>query len=66
MLIRLHEYLLLIRGRVLPKSESGQAIAYTLKNWMALTRYCGRRPNHLWPQDGDLSKYPTSQYVFEN
>ena len=26
---------------MLPKSEAGQAIAYTLKNWAALTRYCG-------------------------
>ena len=46
MLIQLHEYLLMIREQVLPKSESGQAIAYALKNWTALTRYCG---------DGDLS-----------
>ena len=46
MLIQIHEYLLVIREQVLPKSESGQAIAYTLKNWTALTRYCG---------DGDLS-----------
>lgn len=46
MLIQLHEYLLTIRNQVLPKSESGQAIAYALKNWTALTRYCG---------DGDLS-----------
>ena len=46
MLIKLHEYLLTIREQVLPKSESGQAIAYTLKNWTALTRYCG---------DGDLA-----------
>jgi transposase len=45
MLNRLHEYLLVIREQVLPKSESGQAIAYALKNWTALTRYCG---------DGDL------------
>jgi transposase len=45
MLNQLHEYLLTIRGQVLPKSESGQAIAYTLNNWTALTRYCG---------DGDL------------
>src|SRR5436305_3727699 len=41
----LHKYLLAIRGQVLPKSEAGQAIAYTLKNWAALTRYCS---------DGDL------------
>lgn len=46
MLIQLHEYLLVIREQVLPKSESGRAIAYALKNWTALTRYCG---------DGDLS-----------
>ena len=45
MLNRLHEYLLTIREQVLPKSEAGQAIAYTLKNWTALTRYCS---------DGDL------------
>src|SRR3989449_8198185 len=30
---------------VLPKSPEGQAIAYTLSNWKALTRYC---------EDGDL------------
>ena len=46
MLDQLHEYLLVIREQVLPKSEAGQAIAYVLKNWTALTRYCG---------DGDLS-----------
>ena len=45
MLDRLHEYLLTIREQVLPKSEGGQAIAYTLKNWTALTRSCS---------DGDL------------
>jgi transposase len=42
---QLHEYLLTIREQVLPKSEAGQAVAYTLKNWTALTRYCS---------DGDL------------
>ena len=42
----LHEYLLTIREQVLPKSEAGQAIAYALKNWTALTRYCA---------DGDLA-----------
>lgn len=42
---QLHEYLLTIQEQVLPKSEAGQAIAYTLKNWTALTRYCS---------DGDL------------
>ena len=45
MLNGLHEYLLTIRDQVLPKSEAGQAIAYALKNWTALTRYCS---------DGDL------------
>jgi transposase len=45
MLNQLHEYLLTIREQVLPKSEAGQAIAYTLKNWAALTCYCS---------DGDL------------
>jgi len=40
MLNHLHEYLLTIREHVLPKSEAGQAVAYTLKNWTALTRYC--------------------------
>lgn len=46
MLIHMHAWLLVIREPVLPKSESGQAIAYALKNWTALTRYCA---------DGDLS-----------
>ena len=46
MLIQLREYLLMMREQVLPKSESGQAISYTLKNWAALTCYCG---------DGDLA-----------
>ena len=45
-LTQLHEYLLKIRDQVLPKSEAGQAVSYTLKNWTALTRYC---------EDGDLS-----------
>jgi transposase len=36
---RLHAYLLQIRDELLPKSEAGQAVAYTLKNWTALTRY---------------------------
>lgn len=39
-LIQLHEYLLVIREQVLLKSDAGQAIAYALKNRMALTRYC--------------------------
>ena len=46
MLDQLHDYLLTIREQVLPKSDAGQAVAYTLKNWTALTRYCS---------DGDLS-----------
>ncbi len=29
----------------MPKSQAGQAVAYALKNWKALTRYC---------DDGDL------------
>src|ERR1700691_1015743 len=37
---RLHAYLLEIQDQLLPKSEAGQAVAYTLKNWTALTRYC--------------------------
>lgn len=37
---QLHAYLIEIRNQVLPKSEAGQAVAYTLKNWTALTRYC--------------------------
>jgi transposase len=45
MLNQLHEYLLTIREQVLPKSDAAQAVAYTLKNWTALTRYCS---------DGDL------------
>jgi len=43
---QLHAYLLQIRGELLPKSEAGQAVAYVLKNWTALTRYL---------EDGDLS-----------
>ena len=43
---KLHEYLEKIREEVLPKSEAGQAVAYALKNWIALTRYL---------EDGDLS-----------
>jgi hypothetical protein len=35
-----------IRDEALPKSEAGKAIAYAVKNWVALNRYC---------QDGDLS-----------
>lgn len=43
---RLLEYLHEIQQQVLPKSPAGQAVAYTLKNWTALTRYC---------EDADLS-----------
>ena len=46
MLEQLHEYLLRIRDELLPKSEAGQAVAYVLKNWTALTRYL---------EEGDLS-----------
>ena len=35
----LHTCLLEIRDELLPKSDAGQAVAYTLKNWTALTRY---------------------------
>lgn len=45
-LAELKEYLQRIGGEVLPKSPAGQAVAYTLKNWTALTRY---------GEDGDLS-----------
>ncbi len=45
-LTQLQGYLLKIRDQVLPKSEAGQAVAYALKNWTALTRYL---------EDGDLS-----------
>ena len=37
---KLHSYLLEIQAEVLPKSSEGRAVSYTLKNWMALTRYC--------------------------
>jgi transposase len=46
MLEHLHAYLLGLRDELLPKSEAGQAVAYILKNWAALTRYA---------EDGDLS-----------
>jgi hypothetical protein len=42
---QLHTYLLKINDELLPKSEAGQAVAYMLKNWAALTRYL---------DDGDL------------
>jgi transposase len=38
---KLHAYLLEIQDQLLPKSEAGQAVNYILKNWPALTRYCG-------------------------
>ena len=41
----LHVYLLRIRQELLPKSAAGQAAAYALNHWAALTRYC---------DDGDL------------
>jgi transposase len=50
-LTQLHEYLLKIRDRVLPKSEAGLAVSYALKNWAALTRYC---------EDGDLFHFKGS------
>jgi hypothetical protein len=43
---QLHAYLLSIQPPLLPKSDAGQAVAYLLKNWLALTRYL---------EDGDLS-----------
>ena len=42
---KLQNYLSEIHGEVLPKSPEGRAVRYTLKNWIALTRYC---------KDGDL------------
>jgi transposase len=36
---QLHSYLRMISEDLLPKSEAGQAVAYLLKNWTALTRY---------------------------
>ena len=41
----LRAYLLKVQGELLPKSDAGQAVAYILKNWTALTRYL---------DDGDL------------
>src|ERR1700730_2957715 len=38
---KLRNYLLEIQVEVLPKSPEGRAVRYTLKNWNALTRYCG-------------------------
>ena len=36
----IHTYLEREQPHVLPKSPEGEAIAYTLSNWKALTRYC--------------------------
>src|SRR4051812_49888134 len=48
---QLHAYLLTIDVQLLPKSEAGQAVAYILKNWLALTRYFehGGLPNDKKP-----------------
>jgi transposase len=46
LLDKLHQFLETIREEVLPRSPAGQAVAYALKNWAALTRYL---------TDGDLS-----------
>jgi transposase len=37
---KLHGYLGEIQAEVLPKSPEGRAVRYTLKNWIALNRYC--------------------------
>jgi transposase len=42
---KLHNYLEETQWVVLPKGPAGRAVRYTLKNWVALTRYC---------EDGDL------------
>lgn len=42
----LHAYLLRIHPELLPKSDAGQAVAYILNNWLALTRYL---------EDGDFA-----------
>jgi transposase len=42
---QLHAYLLRIQNELLPRSEAGQAVAYILRHWAALTRYL---------EDGDL------------
>jgi transposase len=42
---KLHDYLQEIQSEILPKSPEGRAVRYTLKNWIALTRYC---------EDGDI------------
>ena len=45
LLDKLHEFLLEIEVEVLPKSPEGRVVRYTLKNWIALTRFA---------KDGDL------------
>jgi hypothetical protein len=45
-LVELRAYLERARAAVLPKSPEGMAIAYTLSNWQALSRYA---------DDGDLA-----------
>lgn len=45
-LLELHAYLLRMQPELLPKSDAGKAVAYILKNWIALTRYL---------EDGDLA-----------
>ena len=42
---KLHDYLTGVQLVVLPKSPAARAVRYTLKNWVALTRYA---------EDGDL------------
>jgi transposase len=42
---KLHNYLLELKGDVLPKSPSGAAVRYALNQWQALTRFL---------EDGDL------------
>jgi hypothetical protein len=36
---KLHQYMLELRGQVLPKSPSGAAVRYLLNKWGALTRF---------------------------
>ena len=43
---KLRDYLTEVHTEVLPKSPEGRAVRYTLKNWIALIRYC---------QDADLA-----------
>jgi transposase len=37
---QLHDYLMATQAVALPKSPAGRAVRYTLKNWIALNRYC--------------------------